>query len=140
MLKVKINITVKLREGISKRAWKTDIAKIIIAVSYFSKHFIVDVWQESEYASGSEYPKGSGYASGSEYPRVLNSPIFWICLFSEFARIFDIPEFWICLWYWICHNSEYTRVPNMRGVTQGSEYAWIILIYPSSVFFHSQNF
>ena len=93
------------------------LAKIIIAVSYFSKRSIIDVWQ------------GSEYVSGSEYPRAVNS-----------------PGFWICLWFWMCYSLGYTRVLNMSlilnmlafwlyqsseyaRVTQGSEYVWIILEY-----------
>ena len=91
--------------------------KIITAVSYFSKRFIVDAWQ------------GSEYASNSKYPRVLNS-----------------PGFWICFCFWMCQSFGYTRVLNislvlnMPGflihqsskytrVKQGSEYTWIISKY-----------
>ena len=89
------------------------------------KRFIADVWQ------------GSEYASGSEYPRVLNSPGFWICLCgSEYARVLDIPEFWIFQDYtrfriclnnsWICLNMldfvwtclnmpKYARIISLNG-------------------------
>ena len=57
---------------------------MIKGVSCFSKSSIMDVWQ------------GSEYASSSEYPRVLNS-----------------PGFWIYLWFWMCQSFGYTRVLNM---------------------------
>ena len=55
--------------------WKAH--KIIIAVSCFSKGSIVDVWQ------------GSECASCSKYPRVLNLPEFWIYQGSEYASGFE---------------------------------------------------
>ena len=70
----------------NQRTWKADIAKMIIAVSCFSK------------------PE---YASSSEYPRVLNSPGIWICLRFWMSQgfgytrvlnmplVFNRPGFWI---------------------------------------------
>ena len=96
---------------------------MIKGVSCFSKSSIMDVWQ------------GSEYASSSEYPRVLNSPGFWIYLWFWMCQSFgytrvlnmplvlNIPGFWICLWFWIYQGSEYARI------TQGSQYALIIPEY-----------
>ena len=59
---------------------------------------------------------------------------------SECARVLHIPELWICLWFWICDDSEYTRVLNMLGLHRlriclnnswiylnMPDYAWICL-------------
>ena len=60
---------------------------------------------------------------------IANSPGFWICLWFWMYHRFGNTEFWICLpvlnipWFWIYHSSEYARV------TQGWEYACIILEY-----------
>ena len=89
---------------------------MIIAISCFSKCSIVDVWQGSEYASGSEY-SGIWIAHDSEHAS-----------FSECTRILDIQRFWICLRFCICQDSEYNRNLNTRA-TQGSEYTWIIPKY-----------
>ena len=37
-----------------------------------------------------------------------------------FDRVLNIPGFYICLWFWLCEGYEYV------GVTQDSEYAWLI--------------
>ena len=58
--------------------------KIITVISCFSKCSIAEIWQDSE------------YVSGSGYLRVLNS-----------------PEFWIWLWFWMLRSFGYTRVLNM---------------------------
>ena len=57
------------------------LAKIIIAVSCFSKRSIVDIWQGSENASGSEYQKVLNMSL------VLDVPEFWIYQGSEYARV-----------------------------------------------------
>ena len=85
-----------------------------MVVSCFSKRFIIDIWQWSE------------YTSGSEYSRVPS------------------PGFWICLWFWMCQSFGYTKVFNMplvlnmpgfeiyqsseyARVAQGWEYAWLCM-------------
>ena len=91
-----------------QRRWKADVAKIIIIcennyqlLNIFVQCCVIDVWQVSE------------FASDSEYPRFVNIPLFCICqdsayaASSAYARVFNIP------------SSEYP------GVTQGSEYTWI---------------
>ena len=37
-----------------------------------------------------------------------------------FDRVLNIPGFYICPWFWLCEGYEYV------GVTQDSEYAWLI--------------
>ena len=91
--------------------------------NYFSKCSIADVWQ------------GSDYASSSEYPRVLNKSLilnvleFWIYRGFEYASSFEyagvvnIPKFWICQGYTgfrICLN-------NSRICLNMPDYAWICL-------------
>ena len=73
-----------------------NLQKIIIAVSCFAKRSIVDDW------------RGSQYASSSEYPRVLNSPVFWICL------VLNVPEFWIKQGSEYISDFEYARILNIR--------------------------
>ena len=54
--------------------WKADVAKIIIALTIFAKHSIVDVGQGSEFTN-----QRYKYTYGSEYDRVLNIQGFWVC-------------------------------------------------------------
>ena len=86
------------------------IAKIIIAISCFSKRSFGDVWQ------------GSECSSSSEYPRTLNS-----------------QGFWICLWIWMFQSFEYARVLNIPGLHRVQkmadgfnmpDYVWICLNIP----------
>ena len=125
---------------------KADIAKIIITcennlvVSCFFKHPILDVWQ------------GSEYASGSHYLRVLNSPGFWICLWFwmrqnfRYTRVLNLPGFWICQSYtgfriclnnsWICLN-----MPNYVWIWLNTpEYAWMYLNLPEWLLFYISPF
>ena len=49
---------------------------------------------------------------------------------SECARVLDITGLWIYLWFWICQDSEYTRVLNMPGLGRLQNmpgYAWLCL-------------
>ena len=32
------------------------------------------------------------------------------------GKVLDIPGFWLCLWFWICQDSECTRVLDMPGL------------------------
>ena len=57
--------------------------KKIKAINFFSKHSIADVWQGSEYASSSDYPRILNMSL------VLNVPKFWINQGSEFASGFE---------------------------------------------------
>ena len=45
-------------------------------------------------------------------------------------EILNIPAFWMWFWFWIYQNSEYARVPNMKGfwICQGSEYTRVLNI------------
>ena len=104
---------------------------MIIAVSCFSKHSIVDIWQGSEYASGSEYLRvlnmslvlnvlefwiyqGSKYASGFKYARILNTSEYWICqCYTGFRMCLNIS--WLCLIMsecaWLCRKMlEYAEI------------------------------
>ena len=92
---------------------------ILTAVSCFLKHSIVDVWQNSE------------YDSVSEYLRILNmSLVLNIWIYQgyehvsrfEYARILNILEFWICQGYTgfrICLNNSRIFLNRML------KYAWI---------------
>ena len=105
------------------RTWKADTAKTIITCENnysrfcFSKRSIIDVWQ------------GSKYASGSEYPSVLHSPRFWMCLWFwmsqtfRYIRVPNMPQVLNMPGFWIYQSSEYTRF------TQASEYTCIIPEY-----------
>ena len=103
---------------IKKRTWKTNIAKIIIAVNYFSKtlhrRFLTEFWICLWFWT--EYARVLGMCL------VLNTPGSWIYDGSEHARIIQdfeypwiIPEYaWSCLnmskHAWIYMNmSKYTR-------------------------------
>ena len=116
--------------------------------NYFSKCSIADVWQGSDYASSSEYPRvlnkslilnvlefwiyrGFEYASSFEYAGVVNIPKFWICQgYTGFKYAWIIPKYvWICL--------------NMLGYLNMLEYAlnmsksaWMtfVLYFPISSF------
>ena len=73
-------------------------------LTIFAKRSIIDVWQGSEYALGSEHAK------------ILDIPGFWICLGgSEHSRVLNISVLhrplnmsegaWIFPWYaWLCLN------------------------------------
>ena len=77
----------------------------------FAKHFIVDVWQDSE------------YASDFEYARVLNIWGLWIFQVCEYARVLNMLLILNII------GSENTTVLNMPGlyrVLNMPEYAWII--------------
>ena len=96
--------------------------KIIIAVNYFSKHFIADVWQ------------GSEYALDFEYSSVLNIPGFWIHQGCKYARLLNMLLILIILGFCIYHSSKYVRVLNMTEcvwIIPG--YAWLWLNVPKSV-------
>ena len=87
-----------------------DFWKWLEWLTIIAKGSIVDIYQGSAYASGSEYARfwlcqGPKYASS-----------FWIFHGSEYTRVLNMPEFWIY------QSSEYA------SVTQGSELAWIYLI------------
>ena len=97
---------------------------MIIAVSCFSKRFIVDIYKDLS------------------MPLVLHIPVSWISQDSEhisgseFARVLDIPRFWIYLWFWICQNSKYTRFRICQGYTGFRiclNNSWICLNMPYSV-------
>ena len=83
--------------------------KIIIVSSCFSKQSIVDVWQDSEYVSGSEYH------TILDMSLVLNVPQFWI-----YPRVLNMPLDLNMPGFSIYQSSEYSKV------MQGSEYAWLI--------------
>ena len=98
---------------------KADIAKVIIAASYFWKNLhrrcltVFSIYQVSECTSALNTPgfwiyHDSEYASGFKYAKVLNMPGLHRALnMPEYAWI--IPEYvWLCLnrclYAWICGN------------------------------------
>ena len=70
--------------------------KNIIAVNNFFQHFIVDVWQCSEFASGSEY------ARVLHMPLVLIMPGFWIYPGSKYVglrRVLSINQYFLGMFF-----------------------------------------
>ena len=117
---------------------------MIIAVSCFSKHSIVDIWQGSAYASGSEYLRvlnmslvlnvlefwiyqGSKYASGFKYARILNNQS------TEYARVTQGSE---CAWIFPDYVWLYLNMPDYVGKCLNMpKYAWICLNLPEWLLF-----
>ena len=58
---------------------------MIIADNHFEKRFLVNVWQGSKDASGTEYPRALNMPQVLNKPRVQNMPGFSIYQVSEYA-------------------------------------------------------
>ena len=106
-----------------------NLRKQLQLLTIFAQSSIVDVWQGSEFASGSEYPtvlniplfwirQGSAYVSGSEYAEVTQG--------SEYAWIFSRHVFYI-IWLiryqgnlWKCNSCTAKSPLNQLKTTAKS--------------------
>ena len=105
--------------------WKADIAKIIIAVYYFSKMLHHGCLTGFQVRFGPWIYGGSEYVSGSKYARVLNITGFWTCQDYEYARTTQSSRY-----AWICLNMPelfLNRPDSSRVCLNMSEYMWMCL-------------